>query len=66
MKFLEKLWARTCEEKFFGRVVTIGCTLLTSYTVTIEHPPASFAWLLGVLNGFLIVMELTLEFDEEG
>jgi|GEM_PF-3971539 len=64
MKLLRKLWARTCKEKFAGRVVTIGCTLLTSYTVTVENPPPSFAWLIGILNGFLIVMELAEEFEE--
>lgn len=65
MKLLRKLWARTCEEKFVGRIVTIGCTLLTSYTVTVEQPPSSFAWLIGVLNGFLILMELADEFEED-
>lgn len=52
-------------EKNIWRIVTIGCTLLTSYTVTVENPPSSFAWLIGVLNGFLIIMELADEFEEE-
>ena len=46
------------------RVITILCTVLTAYAVTMENPPSSFAWLLGMLNGFLIMAEMADEEEE--
>ena len=65
MKLLKKLWDKAGEEKFVGRVATVGCTVLTLFTLLFGNVPTAGAWAMGVINGFMIVTEMELEFDEE-
>ncbi|MBR0287780.1 MAG: hypothetical protein IJQ82_02255 [Selenomonadaceae bacterium] len=65
MKLLKKFWEKIGEDKFVGRVATVGCTVLTLFTLLFGNVPTAGAWAMGVINGFMIVTEMELEFDEE-
>ena len=53
------------EEKFLGRVVTVGCTLITLFVLLVGDVPTTGAWLMGVLNGFMILTQVIYEFEED-
>lgn len=65
MKLLKVFWEKIGTEKFVGRVATIGCTLLTLYILLIGNIPSIGTWAMGVINGFMILLQLDGEFDEE-
>ena len=64
MKLLKKLWDKAGEEKFVGRVATVGCTLLTLWTLIMGDVPTMGAWAMGVINGFMILVQVDGEFEE--
>lgn len=65
MKLLKKIWDKTTEEKFVGRVATIGCTLITLFMVTtMPLPPAGILG-MGMLNGCMIIVQIDSEFEED-
>ena len=65
MKLLKKIWDKTTEEKFVGRVATIGCTMLTLWTLLIGDVPTTGAWAMGILNGCMIIVQIDSEFEED-
>ena len=65
MKLLKKIWDKTGEEKFVGRVATIGCTLITLFMVTTMPLPSTGVWGMGILNGCMILVQIDSEFEED-
>lgn len=65
MKLLKKIWDKTTEEKFVGRVATIGCTLITLFMVTTMPLPSTGVWGMGILNGCMILVQIDSEFEED-
>lgn len=65
MKLLKKIWDKAGEERFVGRVATIGCTMLTLWTLLIGDVPTTGAWAMGVINGFMILVQIDSEFEED-
>lgn len=65
MKLLKKFWKKIGEDRFVGRCVTVGCTMMTLYLLMFNVMPNTAAWALGIINGFMIVTEMEMEFDEE-
>lgn len=65
MKLLKKFWEKIGEDKFVSRCVTVGCTMMTLYMLMFNVMPNTAAWALGIINGFMIVTEMEMEFDEE-
>lgn len=65
MKLLKKIWDKTTEERFVGRVATIGCTMLTLWTLLIGDVPTTGAWAMGVINGCMILVQMDGEFEED-
>lgn len=65
MKLLKKFWEKIGEDKFVSRCVTVGCTMMTLYLLMFNVMPNTAAWALGIINGFMIVTEMEMEFDEE-
>ena len=64
MKLVKKFWDKIGEEKFVGRTITIGCTLISIYMVTVFPLPKLGAWAMGIINGFLILVEMDTDYDE--
>lgn len=65
MKLLKKIWDKTTEERFVGRVATIGCTLITLFMVmTMPLPPVGILC-MGILNGCMIIVQIDSEFEED-
>lgn len=64
MKLFKKLWDKAGEEKFVGRVATVGCTVLTLWTLIMGEVPTTGAWAMGVINGFMILVQVDGEFEE--
>ncbi len=65
MKLLKKIWDKTTEEKFVGRLATVGCTMLTLWTLLIGDVPTTGAWAMGILNGCMIIVQIDGEFEED-
>ena len=65
MKLLKKIWDKTTDEKFVGRVATIGCTILSLYMVATMPLPATGVWGMGMLNGCMIIVQIDSEFEED-
>ena len=65
MKLLKKSWDKTTEEKFVGRVATIGCTILSLYMVATMPLPSTGVWGMGILNGCMIIVQIDSEFEED-
>ena len=65
MKLLKKFWEETATEKFVGRVATIGCTLITLFMVMTMPLPKAGVWTMGMLNGFMILVQVDSEFEED-
>ena len=65
MKLLKKFWDKAGEEKFVGRVATVGCTILTLFTLLFGNVPTAGAWAMGVINGFMILVQVDSEFEED-
>ena len=65
MKLLKKIWDKTTEEKFVGRVATLGCTILSLYMVTTMPLPSTGVWGMGILNGCMILVQIDSEFEED-
>lgn len=65
MKLLKKLWDKTGEEKFVGRVATVGCTLISLYIILTMPLPTTGIWGMGILNGCMIIVQIDSEFEEE-
>lgn len=65
MIWIKKLWAKLGEEKFSGRAMTVGCTALTLHTLWTEPMSAAYAWVLGVMNGILILLQVIEEFKDD-
>ncbi len=65
MKLLKKIWDKAGEEKFVGRVATVGCTVLTLFTLLFGNVPTAGAWAMGVINGFMILVQVDSEFEED-
>lgn len=61
----KNFWIKLGNEKFTWRIIVGGCTFLSTFTLMTTEPPASVAWAMGVLNGFLILEELRDEFEDE-
>ena len=64
MKLLKKIWEKVGEERFVSRVATVGCTILTLYLVLFTPLPQTGIWAMGVINGFMILVELDSEWEE--
>ena len=64
MKWLIKLWDKLGEEKFSSRAITIGITLLNLFVIWTEQPAPEFVWIMGALNGGLILAQLLAEWDD--
>ncbi|MBQ3337551.1 MAG: hypothetical protein IJG80_09125 [Selenomonadaceae bacterium] len=64
MKLFKKIWSKLGEEKIVGRVATVGCTVLTLWTLIMGEVPATGAWAMGVINGFMILVQLDGELEE--
>ena len=64
MKLFKKIWRKIGEEKFVGRVATVGCTVLTLWTLIMGEVPATGAWAMGVINGFMILVQVDGEWEE--
>lgn len=65
MKLLKKIWDKAGEERFVGRVATIGCTLITLFMVTTMPLPPTGILGMGILNGMMIIVQLDSEFEED-
>ena len=65
MKLLKKFWEKIGEDKFVGRVATVGCTVLTLFTLLFGNVPTAGAWAMGVINGFMILVQVDSEFEED-
>ncbi len=65
MKLFKKFWDKISNERFVSRVVTITCTLISLFMVVTMPLPKTGIWAMGIINGFLILMELDADFDEE-
>lgn len=65
MKLLRAFWEKIGTEKFVGRVATIGCTLATLFMVMTMPMPKAGMWAMGVINGFMILVQVDSEFEEE-
>ena len=65
MKLLKKFWTKIGEERFVSRFVTVGCTVLTLFTLLFGNVPTAGAWAMGVINGFMILVQVDSEFEED-
>ena len=65
MELFKKFWEKIGKKKFVSRTVTVGCTLITLFMVATMPLPRTGVWAMGIINGFLILMELDADYDEE-
>ena len=65
MNRVKKIRDKIGEEKFVWRVIVGGCTFLSTVVLMTTEAPRSLVWMMGMLNGFLLIEQLNNEFEED-